>query len=125
MSCDHSDRYECECICHKRSGIIHDHACCEKCYECGFMIRCECWHCLGRSFYTTVFLGNECSTKIVELLHRRLDKGIEALGGEQQNGGMGSEYDERSSREAKLIIDYVIEDIICALGAKERFKRQL
>lgn len=45
--CDHSFQKECECICHQpyKGIIIHDHACCSSCFDCGFKEKCSCARC--------------------------------------------------------------------------------
>lgn len=51
-------------------------------------------------------------------LHKRLEFAISQLGGEQQNGGMGTEYDEQSAKVADEDIKSVLRDIIFAFGYK-------
>lgn len=44
--CNHLQDQECKCICHEEYKIIiHDHACCSECFDCGFKVRCK--HCTG------------------------------------------------------------------------------
>lgn len=75
-------------------------------------------------FSEQIFCGNgDYSAKNAMALHQRLNYGLSYLSGEQQNGGMGSEYSEKEANESRTSIDGVIEDIIVALGAKDRFKK--
>lgn len=62
---------------------------------------------LGSGPYSLVDINN---------LHKRLNFAISELGGEQQNGGMGHEYDEQSGKEAEQNIKDVLRDIIHAFG---------
>lgn len=64
---------------------------------------------LGAGYHTLFQLAD---------LHRRLSFAAGELGGEQQNGGMGTEFDEQSSKEAKQNIKNVLRDIIHAFGYK-------
>ena len=70
-----------------------------------------------------IFLGSgtHCLPQI-RTLHEKLDGAIESLGGEQQNGGMGSEYDPKSAIEHKELCINVITDMIAALGLKDNFE---
>jgi hypothetical protein len=45
--CNHSSQKECECICHQsyKGIIMHDHACCSPCFDCGFKEKCLCVRC--------------------------------------------------------------------------------
>lgn len=75
-----------------------------------------------REFHEVIFMGmGQYSGLLIDKLHNRLTFAIHQLGGEQQNGGMGTEYDRQSAAKATQAIDDVILDIIYALGAQDRF----
>ena len=66
-----------------------------------------------------IFMGaGGYSVALCNLLHARLDYALSELSGMQQNGGMGSEFDEASDINAKRIIHEVIDDIKVALDDK-------
>ena len=66
-----------------------------------------------------LFLGAGYHTSFqIAQLHKRLAFAASELGGEQQNGGMGTEYDEQSGKEAKENIKSVLRDIIHAFDYK-------
>lgn len=75
-------------------------------------------------FSGQIFCGSGDWTLLkIMALHKRLTYGLSYLSGQQQNGGMGSEYSEKEANQSQLAIDDVIEDIIVALGAHDRFKK--
>lgn len=77
-----------------------------------------------RLFQGMIFMGAGAHSGVmVDLLHRRVDYAISMLSGEQQNGGMGTEYNEKFANEAIESIDAVILDLITALGAQDRFSK--
>lgn len=49
-------------------------------------------------------------------LHRRIDQAVSALGGMQQNGGMGTEFDEESDKKDKQTLKEVALDVLTAFG---------
>lgn len=64
-----------------------------------------------------LFLGAGYHSSIrIAQLHKRLQYAVYELGGEQQNGGMGTEYDEQSGKEAAHGIKEALRDIIAAFG---------
>lgn len=54
---------------------------------------------------------NECN-----MLHRRLNYAFSELSGRQQNGGMGTQFDENFDKQAQNNIKDVLYDIIHAFG---------
>lgn len=65
----------------------------------------------------TLFLGAGWHSMVaINNLHKRLNYAINALSGEQQNGGMGTEYDDHSGNEDNVIIRNVLKDIIFAFN---------
>lgn len=50
------------------------------------------------------------------LLHKRLSYAAMILGGKEQNGGQGTEFDEQSDKEDEYKIKEVLRDIIAAFG---------
>ncbi len=73
-------------------------------------------------FDKEIFLG--CGVKIaakIALLHERINFALYSLGGEQQNGGMGTEFNTEQHNEDNKIIRDVVQDVITALGFKDRF----
>lgn len=73
----------------------------------------------SRPLNKKLFLGSGWYSKIdINQLHKQLAFAISELGGEQQNGGMGTEFDEESSKEAEQNIKAVLRDIVHAFGYK-------
>ena len=69
-----------------------------------------------RIFFRPIFLGSgSWSENLVDKLHARLDYAISMLGGQQQNGGMGTEYSEKEEQETRMSIIEVVKDIKTAL----------
>lgn len=65
----------------------------------------------------TLFMGAGFHTLFqLAQLHKRLSFAASELSGEQQNGGMGTEFNEQSSKEAEQNIKDVLRDIIHAFG---------
>lgn len=52
------------------------------------------------------------------LLHKRLRYALNVLGGKQQNGGQGTEFNEQSDKEDESLIKETLRDIIAAFGYK-------
>ncbi len=72
-------------------------------------------------FDKTIFLGaGNYSTLLCDKLHARLDYALSILGGQQQNGGMGSEYSNEEEKESESAILDVLKDMIIALGMTDR-----
>lgn len=67
---------------------------------------------LGAGFHSIIDCNN---------LHKRLDYAISELCGNQQNGGMGSEFSVEDDLEARNSIKQVIEDIILAFDMEKEF----
>lgn len=49
-------------------------------------------------------------------LYKRLEYAINHLGGKQQNGGMGTEFDEESDKQDKQALKEVMLDVLTAFG---------
>jgi hypothetical protein len=49
-------------------------------------------------------------------LHRRIDCAVSALGGMQQNGGMGTEFNEEYDKKDRQTLKDVALDVLTALG---------
>ncbi len=49
-------------------------------------------------------------------LHRRIDIAVSALGGIQQNGGMGTEFNEESDKQDQQTLREVAQDVLTAFG---------
>lgn len=56
------------------------------------------------------------STVLKNRLHRRIESAVSALGGMQQNGGMGTEFDEESDKKDKQTLKEVALDVLTAFG---------
>lgn len=68
-------------------------------------------------FGKRLFLGSGFHSLLdINKIFRRINYAIRELGGEQQNGGMGTEYDEQSAKEADQGIKGVLKDLIFAFG---------
>ncbi len=64
-----------------------------------------------------IFLGaGNFSVRDAAMLHQRLSFALSELSGEQQNGGMGTEYNKQSGKEAEQNIKDVLRDLIHAFG---------
>jgi hypothetical protein len=46
INCNHLDKEACDCSCHGKDLILHDHACCSQCFNCGFREKCDCGRCV-------------------------------------------------------------------------------
>ena len=67
-----------------------------------------------------IFLGSgDCSLKQREILLGRVQDALDHLGGAQQNGLQGSEFDEASDKQATQFIENVVRDVAMALTGKE------
>lgn len=88
--------------------LIHDHA-----YE-----RKEKYQEIKNLRFTDmIFCGNgEYSQLQCDRLHQRLDYAISELSGDQQNGGMGSDYNYEYHDDSIKERVQVVEDMIIALG---------
>lgn len=76
-----------------------------------------------RQFTEYIFLGaGSFSTLNIDKLHARLAYAVAMLGGQQQNGGMGSEYSVEEEKETEKAIIEVIQDIAVALGVEDKIK---
>jgi hypothetical protein len=64
--------------------------------------------------------GGHYSSNRIARLHQRLAFAVSCLSGEEQNGGMGTEFNEESSRDANNNIKDVLLDIIRAFGIKPK-----
>ncbi len=74
-----------------------------------------------RLFYKPIFMGNGDKSLLDTIhLHNRMSYGLSLLSGEQQNGGMGYSYSKEDYEEYKKGCFEVVEDVICALGLKEK-----
>lgn len=62
---------------------------------------------MGSGYHSTVRKNN---------LHKRLEFAIHELGGMEQNGGMGTSFDEVFDAEGKQNIKEVVQDIMIAFG---------
>lgn len=62
---------------------------------------------LGAGWYSIIDINH---------LHKRLQYAVSILGGMQQNGGMGTEFDEQSNIEDKQTIKDVIKDMLMAFN---------
>ncbi len=112
-------------VCHKPDYIIsfsegYANIASIKCLKCGS--EKQIWDEYDKSkfdkriFFQPIFLGSgSWSENLVDKLHARLDYAISMLGGQQQNGGLGSEYSEKEEQEAKTSIVEVVKDIKTAL----------
>jgi hypothetical protein len=60
-------------------------------------------------------------------MHKRLDYAIMTLGGMQQNGGMGSDFDEESDKQGHEDIKNVLKDLLIAfdISAEELIEPKL
>lgn len=56
-----------------------------------------------------------CTEALVLDMYKILSAALIELGGEQQNGGMGTPYDDRAGREAKITIEDAVRDIAMGL----------
>jgi len=66
---------------------------------------------------TPLFMGSGLySCNRASLLHKRLAYAIMILGGAQQNGGMGTEFDEVADKEDQQEIKRTLTDILAAFG---------
>jgi hypothetical protein len=66
-----------------------------------------------------LFMGcGWCSIVDKNKLHRRLEFAVSQLGGIEQNGGMGTEFDENAQREMEEDIKGVIRDMLMAFDLK-------
>ncbi len=68
-------------------------------------------------FLKTLFLGSGWHSIICcNLLHKRLQHAFSVLGGMQQNGGQGTEFDEQSDKEDKQAIKDVLNELLWAFN---------
>ncbi len=82
-------------------------------------IRKHRWHKENVFDKDTLFLGGGLySMNAVGMLHKRLAYATMILGGKQQNGGQGTEFDEQSDKEDEQLIKTALKDIIAAFGYK-------
>lgn len=64
-----------------------------------------------------IFWGNGYHSSVSgNYLHKRLQQAFITQGGMQQNGGMGTEFDEQSDKEDKATLISVAKDILVGLG---------
>lgn len=65
-ACNHTGEAVCKCQCHERytGTIIHDHACCEKCLNCGVRIKCKCKRCTPALEFKPLKEPTATSTKV-------------------------------------------------------------
>ena len=64
-----------------------------------------------------LFMGTGWHSIIMKnKLHKRLEFAVGQLGGIQQNGGMGTEFDEELDVQAKQDIKFVLQDMLIAFG---------
>lgn len=77
-----------------------------------------------RCFEKNIFMGSWpfCQGE-VQLLHRKLDKAFYILGGMQQNGGQGTEFDYETDKEDCAAIALILEDINAALHCEPQKKQ--
>ncbi len=54
----------------------------------------------------------------ISVLKKKINKAIEIIGGMQQNGGMGYEFDKKSDKIDKKDLKNITEDIVMALTGK-------
>jgi len=67
-----------------------------------------------------IFLGNgEHSVAQKQLLHQQLDHALMLLCGSQQNGGMGSYFDQEVEEESQQEIHNVVADLVMALTGRD------
>lgn len=62
---------------------------------------------MGAGYHSTILLNK---------LHKRLSYAGYVLGGMQQNGGQGSEFDEASDKEDKQSLIDIVKDMLVAFG---------
>jgi hypothetical protein len=76
---------------------------------------------LNSSLNKKLFMGNGYHSIInANKLHRRLRFATNQLGGLEQNGGMGTEFDTDLDRECIIDIVNVVKDIMIAFGLTEK-----
>ncbi len=64
-----------------------------------------------------LFMGNGWHSLVEgNKLHKRIDCAINMLGGMQQNGGMGTEFDEESDKKGKQTLKEIALDVLTAFG---------
>ena len=69
-----------------------------------------------RHFARSIFVGNgNLSYAKLQLLHQKLDKAYCIIGGMEQNGGMGTQFDEESHKQDSEDLKSLVDDIITAL----------
>lgn len=74
----------------------------------------------GHIFKGQIFMGaGEHSMLNCGLLFGRLEEALSILSGMQQNGGMGSEFDEDSDRKGDERLEAIVRDMAMALTGKE------
>ena len=75
----------------------------------------------NRTFREPLFLRDSgiYSERLCYRLHKRLEEAFQALSGEQQNGGMGYEYDEKSGNEDYTTLVAVVQEVALALVGRE------
>lgn len=67
--------------------------------------------------HKTAFMGHGWLSKIfTNLLHKRLHFAFHQLGMMEQNGGMGTDFDEKMQQECTQNIKDVLNDLIFAFG---------
>ncbi len=64
-----------------------------------------------------LFMGSgEFSIVKKNQLHKRIEQAVSVLGGMQQNGGMGTDFDEESDKQDRQALKEIALDVLTAFG---------
>jgi len=73
----------------------------------------------GHAFDGPIFMGAGAHSELsCGLLLGRVREALSLLSGQQQNGGMGSDFDEAGDREAAERIEAIVREVAMALTGK-------
>lgn len=66
--------------------------------------------------------GEHSCAKFLFIMNR-IRKAFSMLSGMQQNGGMGSDFDEKLDEEGRMFLETVVQELINAFGLQNKFKK--